>query len=160
MTQDTIPAMLRDLDDGRLIAQHREACGLLAFAAKTQKVNNLSRMFMNHQIHLVDVHDLAVKEMERRGFWGHSTPLDPYSYPYYAPGTPFVPTEEQIMFDRKDLCTRYVKHSEEVLSGIRKGLSDYLRWTKTSLPDWLTWEALDAIEKEIEFVKKRLESNI
>lgn len=163
ITQLSLADTLKDLDDQRLLAQHREAVGMLSMAAGPKRdmfVNNpLRKAFEAHQAYLIQVHDLAVEELGLRGFEcgkNHQTPIVMASYPFYDPGTPFVPTEDQIAFDRADLCNRYILHSKDVLEGRRTARMDYIRWTARPLPEWLTLKALEAIEREHEFFKKRL----
>ena len=158
-TQLILSKTLKDLDDQRLIAQHREAVGMLSMSAGKDREkfrnNPLRFEFENHHAYLFQVHDLAVKEMENRGFFGHKTPVYPQDFPFYTPGQPFKPTKEEVEFDREDLCQRYIQHSEEVIRGIRKGRSDYLRWTRTGLPEWLTQDAIQAILEEREFLGRK-----
>lgn len=157
MTQGVLEETLKDLDDQRLFAQHREAVGLLAVSAGPKrdlfKSNQLRLRFEPYQGYLVMVHDLAVEEMLFRGF-RHNTPLNPYDlelFPYYSPGSLYLPTSEEIALDREVLNERYKKHSEEVLLGKRRK-GDFIRWTKRNPPEWLKIDTIRAIEKEALFL--------
>lgn len=162
MTRKDLVDTLKDLDNSRLIAQHREAVGFLSISAGPKRDrftrNSLRLKFEKHQQYLIQVHDMTVQEMLARGF-NHYTPLVMSEYPFYEPGEIFEPTQAQIDFDRADLNSRYIQHSKEVLAGERK---DTVRWTGyekkyldlTQLPNWLTVEALWAIQIEWDFRKR------
>ena len=130
-TQKDFKETLKDLDDKRLIAQHREAVGLLVMCAGPNpdkwKHNSLRQDFVNHHQFLVDVHDLCVEEMVCRGFHGHKTPIDLAKFPNFIPGDPYVPSDVRIEFDREDLVKRWT----EALAAGKK-----VRWTLRTRPEW------------------------
>lgn len=143
MTQNSIQASLVDLDDQRLLAQHREAVGMLRMVAGSDEQlyrfrnNSLAHPFRKHHSFLVSVHDLAVEEMKARGWQkhGHATPIIFEGYPNFKPGEPYLIPQFQISFDRNDLTERYNLHCNQVLEGKRK---DMLRWTLRSIPAWIS----------------------
>lgn len=156
MTRLSIPETLVDLDDQRLIAQHREAVGMLQMSAGSDETlhrfrnNSLGKQFKDHHDFLFQIHDWVVVEMENRGFFGHKTPISKEDFPNYQPGLPFAITPERVAFDRADLVNRYLVHSNMVLQLRRK---DRLRWTKRDFPDWIPEAVLKEILAQDAFLK-------
>jgi len=162
MTQPAIEDMLADLDDQRLIAQRREAKGLLTMCAGFDEQvyrfrnNPLSRKFINNQQHLVQVHFLCGLEMLLRNFHPIAV-LNFEELPNYQPGEKYFPTEAEMYYDREDLIDRYEKHYREVMSGVRQGWADYVRWARPrSFPSWLGMDVKHLIQREQEFRTRRI----
>lgn len=145
----------RDLDDQRLLAQHREAVGILRIIAGTDEQvhrfrnNSLGDPFRDAHPFVQSVHDPCAEEMTLRGFH-HRTPLLIEDFPNFRLGIEYIPEESKVAYDRLDLNQRYILHAKEVLSGKRKHRSDSLRWTFRQIPDWAEQETLIWISKEQE----------
>lgn len=160
-TQLNMPETLMDLDDQRLIAQHREAVGMLQMTAGDRvtvhrfRNNSLGKQFKDHHGFLLRLHDLVVVEMEARGFTGHKTPISVEDFPNFKEGLPFLITPERVAFDRADLLNRYRVHSMEVLQCRRV---DRLRWTVRDIPEWIPTIIREEIQAQHEYLLKARKS--
>lgn len=72
---------LEVIDDNRVVAQHREVHTLLGSVVSPRKGfqnHPVTKLYLtDHLPCLIDYHGYTVREMERRGWTGHGTPVKP-----------------------------------------------------------------------------------
>lgn len=106
---------VEDLDDQHLLGEHLELHviwnALTRPPAPGRKVRGWrnhpeTRRFEAHTGALYDRHDAQVREMARRGWTGHRTPLEPPPGPDARRDWPSV-SEAQLQKDREDLVAHF-----------------------------------------------------